>query len=241
MSTLTKNLNLIKPELGDVADITLTNPNWDEIDARLAILATSGYGEPMESIDAPNESYDEYCERIDAVLANMPNKTIKLVSVTPPYSEAPNFGACATILYKGNDAYASLMPIGHSNIYAYGWRMQKRAGDWQPFEWVNPPMEHNTLYRTTERYGGQPVYAMAVNVGTVNSTKTVDIPWFDPEEVVSITATAVIDGAFVDLGCIGAVSLFHDPNNGQESAIKVETGNKNATKVYVTVKYTMYD
>lgn len=35
MSTTTKNLKLIKPELTDTADITAMNQNWDEIDEHL--------------------------------------------------------------------------------------------------------------------------------------------------------------------------------------------------------------
>ena len=159
MSTKTSNLELIKPELKDAADITAMNENWDEIDSRLGTLANCGYGEQMDEISASNiESYAEYCAKIDNILANMSNRTIKLVSATPPYDEAPSFGACAAILYKGTADYASLIPIGHSNIYAYGWRMQKRNGTWQPFEWDNPPMEVGVEYRTTERWMGKPVY-----------------------------------------------------------------------------------
>lgn len=40
MSTTTPNLGLIKPELRDVADITLMNENWDKIDD--AIVNSSG-------------------------------------------------------------------------------------------------------------------------------------------------------------------------------------------------------
>lgn len=35
MSTITKNLGLIKPELTDPADITALNPNWDKLDEKL--------------------------------------------------------------------------------------------------------------------------------------------------------------------------------------------------------------
>lgn len=35
MSTTTPNLNLYKPDLTDVADITAMNDNWDKIDAAL--------------------------------------------------------------------------------------------------------------------------------------------------------------------------------------------------------------
>ena len=40
MSTTTPNLNLYKPELTDVADITAMNGNWDKIDNALGELTT---------------------------------------------------------------------------------------------------------------------------------------------------------------------------------------------------------
>jgi len=39
MSTTTTNFSLVKPDLTDAADITAMNPNWDRIDAELAIRA----------------------------------------------------------------------------------------------------------------------------------------------------------------------------------------------------------
>lgn len=40
MSTLTKNLNLVKPELTDAADITAMNENWDRIDTEFENVST---------------------------------------------------------------------------------------------------------------------------------------------------------------------------------------------------------
>lgn len=36
MSKTTQNLNLIKPELTDPADITVLNENWDKIDSLIS-------------------------------------------------------------------------------------------------------------------------------------------------------------------------------------------------------------
>lgn len=179
MSTQTTNLKLIKPELTDPADITKLNQNWDKIDEELggidqtinesianikpetigAAPSGHGYGEQMVEITtAVDETYAEYCAKIDAVLATMSDRTTKQINATPPYSEDSAFGACATTLYKGNNAYASLVTVAHSNRYAYGWRMQKRGGVWEPFEWIDPPMVAGVSYRTTERYKGNAVY-----------------------------------------------------------------------------------
>lgn len=51
MSTKTKNLELIKPELTDVADITATNGNWDKIDDELQKRASLEDGKlPFEQL-----------------------------------------------------------------------------------------------------------------------------------------------------------------------------------------------
>ena len=44
MSTNTTNLGLIKPELKDTADITVTNSNWDKIDTEIASLKSGASG-----------------------------------------------------------------------------------------------------------------------------------------------------------------------------------------------------
>lgn len=60
MSTLTKNLKLIKPELTDAADITAYNENWDkldehshDIDSLIGVQSqiTCGTAEPVGGVD----------------------------------------------------------------------------------------------------------------------------------------------------------------------------------------------
>lgn len=43
------------------------------------------------------------------------------------------------------------------------------------WEWVNPPMDLNTEYRTTERYMRKPVYVKMVNLGEGTNGKTVNV------------------------------------------------------------------
>ena len=54
-------------------------------------------------------------------------------------------------------------------------------GMWGPWEWVNPPMELGTEYRTTERYMRKPVYIMAFSFGALPnaSDKAVAMPGTD--------------------------------------------------------------
>lgn len=54
MSVLTQNLNLIKPELTDIADITMMNQNWDTIDSSIKELTDS----LNDSLDADSNASD---------------------------------------------------------------------------------------------------------------------------------------------------------------------------------------
>lgn len=131
-------------------------------------LSGFGYGEPLTQIGVSSgETYADYCAKIDAVLATMENNTTKQVSVAPPPSEDSSFGACAVTLYKGSNAYASLTTLGHSNRYAYGWRMQKRSGAWEPFEWIDPPLTAGVVYRTTKRHKGNAIYEKLESSGVL--------------------------------------------------------------------------
>lgn len=65
MSTLTKNLGLVKPELSDAADITATNGNWDKIDGKFnEIDGKLNYDEKLAEI---NRKLDELDDQLDDI------------------------------------------------------------------------------------------------------------------------------------------------------------------------------
>lgn len=133
-----------------------------------------GFGERLSSVSATSASelYADYCAKVDAVLAGMPDKTAKLLNAYPPhvYGKA---GTTVSILYKGNDKYAVLSNLGSADKMLSGWRMIKDNNAWDPFEWVNPPVELGVEYRTTERYWGKPVYVKLVDCGNIADNKKV--------------------------------------------------------------------
>ena len=45
----------------------------------------------------------------------------------------------------------------------------KIQGDWQPWEFINPPMSYRVEYRTTERYNGKAVYVQLLSIGVLSS------------------------------------------------------------------------
>lgn len=46
---------------------------------------------------------------------------------------------------------------------------------WSEWEWVNPPMHAGVEYRTTERWQGKPVYALAVDLGSMPNNDLKDV------------------------------------------------------------------
>lgn len=49
---------------------------------------------------------------------------------------------------------------------------------WQPWEWVNPPMQFGVEYRTTERYDGKPVYCKLVDCGALPDSTTKSVAYY---------------------------------------------------------------
>lgn len=112
-------------------------------------------------------TYEAFCEKVDAVLAKMPDLSAMFVSAYPPQYYGMGRNMC--VLYRTSYDYASLYTVGSYNYPDYGFRMIKRksnsadpSGLWDPLEYVNPPMNLGVEYRTTERYQGKPVYTKLV-------------------------------------------------------------------------------
>lgn len=67
---------------------------------------------------------------------------------------------------------------------------------WKSWEWVNPPMELGTEYRTTERYLGKPVYVKTINMGNLpgNAVKQASFQSNNVvDKIVSVTGQCTSD------------------------------------------------
>lgn len=129
-----------------------------------------GWGEAMKDVLASDakDTYETYCGKLDMLLADMPDGTSQLIYTRGPVSTGQYSGAgnIVAVLSKILGTSASLIglspnPRGTTNGL---WRMLKDNGNWQPVEWINPPMTLGTEYRTTERYLGKPVYTKTFNI-----------------------------------------------------------------------------
>ena len=104
---------------------------------------------------------------------------------------------------------------------------KKISGVWQPWEWVNPPMEAGVEYRTTERYGGKPVYVKLLNFGTL------------PNSTSKSFAHKISDLKFV-------VDIYGQGVAGQDVKVSVDTtnititstSNLSAVTAFPVIKYT---
>lgn len=96
---------------------------------------------------------------------------------TPIYPDGYNSGTVGNLLHIHGDETHTLAarqifypynPYGDGGALNIScMRMKTGAGEWQPWEWVNPPMQFGVEYRTTERYLGKPVYVKVVDCGNL--------------------------------------------------------------------------
>ena len=155
-----------------------------------------GWGDSLRNVLASDaeDTYETYCGKLDALLADMPDGTSQLIYTRGPASTGQYSGAgnIVAVLSKLLGTSASLIgmspdPRGTTNGL---WRMSKDNGVWQPVEWINPPMELGTEYRTTERYLGKPVYVKVVDCGhfaAAGTVKEIMVPDGNVEHMVGCT------------------------------------------------------
>ena len=185
-----------------------------------------GWGDSLRNVLASDteDTYETYCGKLDALLADMPDGTSQLIYTRGPASTGQYSGAgnIVAVLSKLLGTSASLIgispePRGTTNGL---WRMLKDNGVWRPVEWSNPPMELGVEYRTTERYLGKPVYVKTVDCGTPQTNTT----WATPHGISGvknfISATAqsgvyIANGIFKGSEGLGgdSVTIATDPTN----------------------------
>lgn len=113
-------------------------------------------------------------------------------------------------------------------------RLLKFNGVWdEDYEWVNPPMNANREYRTSERRNGSVVYIKRFYVGElpVASSMVVDID-FDFSNVVDVRGMA-----FSSTATIPFYSLGIDINFEEGMMIIATEGNASLYEAYIDVKY----
>ena len=102
--------------------------------------------------------------RIESVFSQMPNNTVRFISVSFGASH-PNLGGSAYLftIYRTTEEYGCIEARSYASSQG---RLVRNlsAGHWDEWEHENPPMMPNVEYRTTERSGGLPVYTKTFGV-----------------------------------------------------------------------------
>lgn len=137
--------------------------------------------------DALGKTLDEI---IDGVLSEMPNDSVRHISVM-------SGGRHSITIHKHASGYVSVEDITYASGVGYDTFYYRRCRSqyndvWQEWEYDNPPMVVGVEYRTTERYEGKAVYVRLYDAKTLPSTgmKDVDLPVQAPK-VISTECFAV--------------------------------------------------
>lgn len=121
---------------------------------------------------------------------------------------------------------------------------QNYVGTWQPWEYVNPPMELGIEYRTTERYLGKTVYTQVFKAfdSLAKGGSVYDAPISNVYRVISCTGES--GGWNLPSDVIGgevAGNFIHIGTQKGSTTVQVyaTTNRENwQAPVYVTLKYT---
>ena len=128
--------------------------------------APAGYG--LGTINVYGESYDaNNCTQNGwyVCTVNTPNSEWWYILTVSNYANA--LIVQKAWYYNGGKVLESMR---------LGWlsKAEDQGGGWQPWEWVNPPMQLGVEFRTTERFFGKPVYVKVVNCGQISDGKEVE-------------------------------------------------------------------
>lgn len=156
------------------------------------------------------------------------------------------FGPSLIHHIERNENYATQLVYTLADVSYWGSvciRREKSAGEWQPWEWENPPMELGVEYRTTERiyYNGvqSPVYTMELNCGGLPASCYDVYPF--PDEVNN--AFAIIEwSGFITFWGIALPDTGGDfkvrPAKGRNGVVKeTNVDRSEGGEVYIKLKY----
>ena len=84
---------------------------------------------------------------------------------------AVKYGVLSVASRKNGETHQTLYGVGNTTDFIFDGTILRRyltyKGTWSAWEWENPPMELGKEYRTTERYGGKPVYVQLREGGSL--------------------------------------------------------------------------
>ena len=152
---------------GNTVGTTTPRADWNQTDPKKSDYIENkpnvapggyGYGDTPVKLSSPDDD-TAFVESLNAQFALTISKT-RQVRFTW------GGGSWVGELWNAGNNYGVLTAYSYA-IQNVGYVMQKVVrncvdGEWQPWEYENPPMRSGVEYRTTERYLGKPVYAKVI-------------------------------------------------------------------------------
>lgn len=149
---------------------------------------------------------------IDGITANYPQYSYNIGWVYVP-SKASPIGEAGVMRVETSQqntfTHHTFYPEGDNKGYIL--RRYGKYNAFEPWEWVNPPMELGVEYRTTERFMGKPVYKQLVSIGelpnnsvayaAIKTTELCNTQSFNVVSVQPIFEEIDTDGAVVRRFC----------------------------------------
>lgn len=111
--------------------------------------------------------------------------------------------------------------------------------DWSDWEYVHPPMDRDTEYRTVERWGGSPVYVRLVELTMPNSTTTrVDLG-LTTSKVISVEGIVIGNNEAAPMPYISSLAVAANMFIDSRGRLAVRSNkDMSAYTGYFTIKYT---
>lgn len=169
-----------------VSSLTKGNLDSDDVGARpstwmptAADVGAAPSGLVLQSFTANSNS--EITEALTTVFNSMGNDTVGYCHIHVSTSGLDLYDTSWYIeIRRRNATYATVTAKSILNNYT----MQRAfgGGNWQDWEWFNPPMVAGKEYRTAERYRTKVVYVQLVNLGSMPN-KTVKNITFKPANI----------------------------------------------------------
>ena len=183
------------------------------------------------------ETDEEFMAIIDRCIGEMSQDSIQHISISMG-------GRHSVTIHKHLDSgYATIDDVtyaaGMQITIPYAHRTRSFfKGSWEPWEWVNPPMEVGREYRTTERFMGYPVYAQIVHCPEWVAGSGKDVPIGTQTRIVRFNGYVGYNGQYdysIQTQDI-SVGTGADPTTIR-IAIKATTTGLESTQAYVALYY----
>ncbi len=211
----------------------MSNPHGVTIEEIGAAPSGFGYGDAnMPSLAVGNDTDgSKFNAEADKFLQKMAIGAVKQAYIQDsPFVDSTRY---IGTIFKADPNYVVIDAVSSNGFHI---RKRKFNGAWFPWEYVNPPMQENVEYRTTERYNNKPVYKKLVNFGTMPNNAVKSVNYVPPEQTSICKAIAISGRVGTGSTLIGYPNVVYIYAENGKVNIKTDT-NMSTYSVVVEVHY----